>query len=427
MLAGFFDPSVVRGADRSNGRFASIFQACPSDCAVPFPRLSTDEEVYAAMERWFVPGVGPGPFPLSNYFSSRDAYGSSWDPRPRREAEDFCGGYCLRAVSSRFSHFPWRVLSNWKPAVAPGAIPGAQWEIQLKANVFPYGGVVAWFVLAGHFPDGADAGAVGEELARLDPRYGREPCLTHLGRPRSPRELLDEFGKRVVGGVVPSEEFRLDPADTYSVTLLAKVDGKLDPQRDFGPLAGLSRGVRDWDSLAPDVLDSYKETDYGLFREDVCFIRRRGMLAHLPEYDRPARFRTRRTKRVLLWLVRPAELALLQGIVARSYREDFLTLGGRVTRARLDTKEKARNFFRLSFLQVGPLLFFRDLAAFQDELPPGARKLYYKIAAAGGTERDLSSLREVVGDVVQESEKWRAPALSVMGPALAVGRKLVGL
>lgn len=427
VLAGWFDPSIVRGDHWPQGPFASVFQPCPPDCSGP-PH-SDDPECAEAMERWFVPGVGRGPLPRFNYFHGHGDDGAvpSWDPRPRRVAEDFCYGSCLRAVSSRFSHSPWRVFSNWKPAVLPGAVPGAQWDVRLTANVFPYGGAVVWFSLAGHFPGGADPGALGEELARLDPRYGQEACLMHGGRPWSARELVGEFGQRLVGGLLPSRDFELDPADCYSVTLLTNVDRRLDPQRDFGPLAGLSRGVGNWERLAPDILNSYKETDYGLFREDVCFVRRRGVLAYLPEHDRSDGPRARRTKRVLLWLIRPAELALLQGIVARSYTEDFLTLGARLTRARLSTKAKVRNFFKLSFLQVGPLLFLRDLTAFQDDLPPGARKLYYKIAAAGGAERDMSRLRGLVADVVQESERWRAPVLSVVGPALSIGRKLGGL
>ncbi|HEX8753207.1 MAG TPA: hypothetical protein VF731_07310 [Solirubrobacterales bacterium] len=427
MLGGWFDPSVVRGAAEPQGRFASVFRPCPSGCLVPFPILADDQEQAAAMERWFVPHVGRGPFPLDTYFRPQEELTFSQDHRPRRTATDFCGGYCLRGLSSRFSHFPWRVQSNWRPAVAPGVVPEAQWDLRLKANLFPYAGVAVWFSLTGHFPKGADPGEVGEELARLDPRYGRKACLTHEGRSLTPGQLLGEFGRRLVDGVLASPDFELEPSDCYSVTLLTKTDGEVDPRSDFGALAGLSRGVGDWASLAPDILDSYRETDYGLFRGDVCFVRRRGVLAHLPAYDHPDGSEARRDKRVLLWLIRPAELALLQAVIARSYREDFLTLGARVTRARLDTKEKVRNFFRMSFLQVDPLLFLRDLAAFQDELPPGARKLYRKIAAASGAERDLAELRETVGDVVQESEKWHAPVLSAMGPALSIGRKFGGL
>jgi hypothetical protein len=107
-----------------------------------------------------------------------------------------------------------------------------------------------------------------------------------------------------------------------------------------------------------------------LFREDVCFVRRRGTLAYLPEHDRSDAPRAQRTKRVLLWLVRPAELALLQGIVARSCTEDFLMLGARLIRARLSTKAKVRNFFKLSFLQVGSLLFYATSLPFRTTSRP---------------------------------------------------------
>lgn len=413
-LVGWFYPGILRGHPSVSPHFSLIFRPCPSDCNVPF---DYSDPLHNERRR-FIRQVGRGPFANPSQFTDIVVY---------RGEGDFCADNCLRGVSSRYSHFPWAVLANWKVRVQTPVIPNAQWNVRLRCNVFPYGGLTLWMMISGHFPQGAEPTKVVEELCQLDPRNQRGPkSLVVGGEALSANEVLNAFGRMTVGGMFPEASWNLDKESLYSILLLTRTSPSPLPERDFGMLAGLSRGVPSWESLADDILDSYKQTDYGLFKQDVCFIRRSGILAYLPDPFEKVDTGVRR-KRVLWWILRPAELAVLQGVIARDYIEDVRRTRAELMRARFNAKSRVRNFLRSTFVQATPLLFLRDLTSFQEGLPAGEAKLYHRIAAVAGIDQRLVSLREVIHEFVDECESWEAPVLSVLRPLISVGRKFAGV
>lgn len=417
-LAGWFYPGILRGHPDVSPHFSVIFRPCPSNCNVPFDDSDPFDSLRQRQRQGFIRQVGRGPFANPSQFA--DIVNHHGD-------EDFCADRCLRGVSSRYSHFPWTVLANWKVRVQNPVIPNAQWDVRLRCNVFPYGGLSLWMMISGHFPQGAEPTKVVEVLSQLDPRNQRGPkCLVMDGEALSANEVLNAFGRMTVGGIFPEASWNLDKESLYSILLLTRTNPCPLPERDFGMLAGLSRGVAGWESLAADIVDSYKQTDYGLFKQDVCFVRRSGIVAYLPDPFEKIDTGVRR-KRVLWWILRPAELAVLQGVIARDYIEDVQKTRAELMRARFGVKSKVRNFLRFTFVQATPLLFLRDLTSFHEGLPAGEAKLYHRIAAVAGIEQRLVSLRDVIHEFVDESEGWEAPVLSVLRPLISIGRKFAGV
>lgn len=316
------------------------------------------------------------------------------------------------------------MFPNWKIRVAQNVLEGAQWNVSLRVNVFPYGAISVWLVIAGHFPRGAEAGAVSQALHQLDPGGPRAQNSLITNRiPTSPHDLVRDLGQRVASSVLGRATWDLDRDAKYSILVLNETSPQADPEHDYGPLAGLSTGIPRWEQLAPDILDTYRASDYGLFKSDFSFIRHRRTLAFLPDHEGFPESRLRR-KKVSWWLARPAELSLLQMLIYRAYSKEISETRAKLLRARLEPWETLRNMFKRSFLQATPFLFLEDLESFPSHLPAGALKLYEKIAAADGLEAEQTQLRNQVTGLVRESSQWTAPAQKALERVLDISKTI---
>jgi hypothetical protein len=321
------------------------------------------------------------------------------------------------------------VRGSWRPVVRDAPDGAVQFQVRLSAHIYPYGGFVLWLSLGVNFPRGiTDSGRIAALVRASDPRAEASTIVIHhRDQALSPADLLNAFGAHLLPRLFPETVWTFQRSQVYGIILL----GKMVPaptDADTPLFATLSTGFASADDLAPGLLESFRVSDYGLFRNDRCHVRRGGIVAYLPSPNaqRSRKARRSRPKRTLHWLARPAEVALLQREIGIAAVNDLQQIHARLLTASLSTKSRVANAMRGSFANPTTLLFLEDLLGLGAHLPAGVRKLYYRIADVVGVPSVSARVHHELSQLVDLSLTWRRPVAKVVESALGIARRITG-
>ncbi len=297
---------------------------------------------------------------------------------------------------------------------------------KLHANMFPYGGIVTTLAVTAEVKQGRSLDH--QELIEILRSLSDSAILNVDGISLSARELAGSFSDAVVSGIFGDRRSTVTRRGcaNYAVTLITSLEGRHNIRPSYKDIAQVCELAPPKARLAKSILKSYQTNDYEHYQGDVCVARTSHLLAYLPLQD-PSSPHRKHDKTMLALLTRPAELAVLQKVVATIATDELRLARRHLREAQHHTTRYLRNAFRRHFLSDLVANSVNDLMSFHGRLPTNPRKLYDVVARAAETPRVLEELSRESDELFRESTQWTPPVKAIAAPVIqAAGKIAVG-